>query len=312
MKRTLLLLSVLCLLLCVSRAAGQTMPDGPPKFLHIEREELKAGTFPAHMREAHNFARMLAYAKTQAGQPAYHRVALVPMAGNVNEVTYLYPFESLDDWARMGENLDRWLGRPGPVQAYFNQLNQQAPPQREDFHVSQRAMIARYRPELSYNPVTHLADARYMWALIIRPKPGMEMALTQAAKTIGNAHREAKTGARYAIFSVMAGAPEGTLIVFEAMKTGSQMIPPPQDEAALNKAMGNKWEQFSKNVNEAAASMDTIVYAINPQMSHVPEAWHKADMAFWSAGMPPAPPSAAPAATTTAARAVGTRRRPRQ
>ena len=62
---------------------------GAPKVLLIVREDIKTGQMAPHAGEANNTVQIWAKAKSR-----YHRLAMTPVAGNENEVTYLWPFES--------------------------------------------------------------------------------------------------------------------------------------------------------------------------------------------------------------------------
>jgi hypothetical protein len=309
MKKTFPLLSGLCLLLAL--AAPTEAQSGPPKVVLIEREVLKPGAAPSHERESNNFARMLAHAKRVPGEKTYLRLGMTPIAGDVNEVLYLYPFASFEEVAQRDRDLERWLTRPGPMNAFFTQVSREsAPPQsgvNADHHASQRAMLAAQVEELTYNPRVNLGEARYVEMIVFRVKPGQDANLMKVGRSIVAAHREAKTDAHFVTYRVVGGSVDGTYITLMSLKDLSEMMPPPAQQAAYLKALNDKlgMSEMQKLIAETLQNSETNVYAIRPTMSHVPDEWVKADPAFWRQELPPPPPPPA------AARTASMKRRPR-
>ena len=85
MKKFLFLFALVLLVSICSPAFAQTPePMGPPPVLLIVREDIKAGKMPAHSK--HSAAYAAAFAQLQTPN---HRIALVPVAGNENEVVYI-------------------------------------------------------------------------------------------------------------------------------------------------------------------------------------------------------------------------------
>src|SRR2546426_6615522 len=99
-KRFLLAMCVLCL--CGLQAAAQNGPAGPPAVLQIVREDIKPGMMEAHSREANATVRVWAKAKSP-----HQRLAMVPIGGNQNEVTYLWPFPSFAAYEKAQKDLDK-------------------------------------------------------------------------------------------------------------------------------------------------------------------------------------------------------------
>ncbi|HYE14983.1 MAG TPA: hypothetical protein VD968_11125 [Pyrinomonadaceae bacterium] len=287
MKRTFLLLSAACLLAALSvSAAAQTA--GPPKVFLFEREELKPGAFDAHLREANNFARMLAHAR-KAGEPAYVRLGMFPVAGNYNEVFYAYPFNSLEQWAQSQRDIQRWMSTPGPMRTYFESI---AGPQRpaEDLHTSVRSMVAVYRPELSLNPRQSLAKARYVSLSTMRVKMGHYGDFMKLAGMYTDAMKRMKGDHHWAMYEVVGGAPEGTFLILSSMEKLAEMDAMMANASEFPKAMGDKLDDFEKLMAASIESMATNIYAINGRMSSVPAEYMAADPAFWSQELP-APPT---------------------
>ena len=289
MKRTFLLLSAACLLAALSvSAAAQTA--GPPKVFLFEREELKPGAFDAHLREANNFARMLAHAR-KAGEPAYVRLGMFPVAGNYNEVFYAYPFNSLEQWAQSQRDIQRWMSTPGPMRTYFESI---AGPQRpaEDLHTSVRSMVAVYRPEMSLNPRQSLAKARYLSLSTMRVKMGHYGDFMKLAALYIDAMKRMKGDHHWAMYEVVGGAPEGTFLVLSSMEKLAEMDEMMAGASEFPKAMGDKLDDFEKMSAAALDSIVTTIYQFDPKMTNPPEEFVAADPKFWSQEMPAPPPAA--------------------
>ena len=318
MKKITLLLSALCLLLLSAAPAlaqGDQTPTGPPKYLYIERELLKPGAFAPHTRESNNFVRMLAHARSVSGEPRYYRVGMTPVAGNANEVIYVFPFASLDDIAKYQMDVERWMSRPGPVRTFYEKISAEHPsPQAslsDDFHLSQTAMIAERVDALTYNPrASGLADARFVEMITWRVKPGQTQNFMKAGGIVVGAHREAKTDAHFATYRVRGGALDGTYFTLTSLVSMSEMNPDQSQQAAYVKAIGDKMGDLSKLSGESLTNSEVNVYRIIPTMSAVPDEWNQgANRAFWSMTLPEPPPSTT--TTTAGARAANNKKRAR-
>jgi hypothetical protein len=293
----LLLVAACFALAAPPAAAAQAGP--PPKVILVEREVIKPGKAVEHTREAHNFARMLAHAAT-VNEPAYTRLGMTPIAGNPNEVLYIYPFESFAQWAQSQRDIERWMSRPGPVRTFFDRVSGPADPAREDLHVSQHSMVAVYLPALSLNPNREMAKARYMNLTTIRVKPGHYGDFMKVVGMYTEARKKMKGDQHFATFEVAGGGPEATFLIFSTMESVAEMDAQAAQAGDFPKAMGDKLDDFEALVARSIESMVNNVYAFVPQMSSVPAAFHSADAAFWSQSLPEPTPAAAAGARPAA------------
>jgi hypothetical protein len=292
-------------LAAVPAALAQT--DGPPKVLLIEREVIKPGKFIEHTRESHNFARLLTHAKT-VSEPVYTRIGMSPIAGNPNEVLYIYPFASFAQWAQSQQDIERWMSRPGPMRAFFEGISGPVAPNREDLHVSQQTMVAAYQPDFSLNPNRNLAKARYMSLTTIRVKPGHYGDFIRVVGMYRDAVKRMKGDRHFAVYELVSGGPEATFLIFSTMEAAAEMDALTANAGEFPQAMGDKLDDFEALVAKSIESMTNTTYAFSPQMSSVPASFHSSDAAFWSQGLPDSP---AAAATARARPAADGRRRQR-
>ncbi len=302
MKKSCLLLSAICFLLTFTPAA-RAQTSGPPKVILIEREEIRPGKIEDHLRESNNFARLLAHAKT-VNEPSYVRLGMTPIAGNANEVFYLYTFDSFKQWGQSQRDIERWMTKTGPMRTFFESMTG-APRQGEDLHTSVRSMVAAYNPMLSHNPRASLAKARYLSVSTFRVKPGHYGDFIKATQMYKGALSKMKGDHHFAVYEVAGGGRDGMFLILSSMESLAEMDQQMAGGDEFPKAMGEKLDDFEKLVSATLDPSDTVIYAIDGRMSNPPEEFVKTDPTFWSQEMPSAPPPAA------APRAGAGRRRPR-
>ena len=252
------------------QAAAQTAPQ-TPQVLQIVREDIKTGMMEAHSREANATVRIWAKAKSP-----HHRLALVPVAGNENEVTYLWPFASFTDYAKSQKELDK-IGET--YKADFDRTRHSG----EDYHSAQRDMICRLRADLSYNlPAPDFAKNRFMRVETIRVKPGHVQDFEEQRKIVNAAHVKARVDEHMAVFQVVGGAQAGTFIVLIPWTSmdDSNLLP---HGKAYQDALGEDGaKKVARIANEAILFDDISIYAFEPQLSYVLPEWIAADPGYWT------------------------------
>src|SRR5713226_7566188 len=165
MKTSLLLSAVVLIISGFSQAAAQT-PErmGPPPILYISREDIKPGKMPAHTKESEAYARILA----KENGP-YYRLALVPVAGNENEVVYLNAETSFAQLEATINGRDKKeAGATGAMKAELDRLDRQS----SDLHAAMRDLMAVYREDLSFEPNIDVRQMRYFAITTERVRPG--------------------------------------------------------------------------------------------------------------------------------------------
>src|SRR5713226_1009029 len=226
-------------------ATAQQPTAGPPPVLQIVREDIKTGMMEAHSREANATVRIWAKAKSP-----HHRLALVPVAGNENEVMYFWGFDSMAAFGKAQQDLDK-IGVT--YKADFARTRHSG----EDYHSAQREMIARLRPDLSYNGPADIAHSRFMRVETIRVRPGHASAFEEARKIMSAAHEKAKVDEHMAVYQVRGGTQAGTYIVlipWKALADADGVQPLPHGKAYQD-ALG---ESGTKKI--ASLYSDSIVF----------------------------------------------------
>ena len=277
------LLSLFILILFVSPALAQdTPPMGPPKVLLIVREEIKPGMMAAHARHSADFVQVF----NQMNTPN-HRIAMVPVAGNENEVLYVTAAQSFAEIETLNRSTDQKMGSAtGAMRVKLDALEKEAP----GMHSAMRDMLAVYRPELSFNPGVNIAQMRYFTITTTRIRPGFDGVYADyIQKVINVASNKAKVDDLHvAVFQVISGAPGGTYMIFRPMKSLAELDNPigMKVRAAMT---DDQRKDADKAVREAILSSDVSTYAFAPSMSYVDRQFAAMDSAFWS----PKPPQTA-------------------
>ncbi|MFY9555095.1 MAG: hypothetical protein WAV20_03045 [Blastocatellia bacterium] len=268
-------------------AAAQT---GPPPVIQIVREDIKAGMMEAHSKEANATVRIWAKAKSP-----HHRLALVPIAGNENEVTYIWPFASFADYEKAQKDLDR-IGET--YKADFDRIRHSG----EDYHSAQRDMLCRLRADLSYNlPAGDRGKMRFMRVETIRVKPGHIQEFEEQRMIIRAAHVKAKVDEHMAVYQVVGGAQAGTFIVLTPWRSMEDSNLLPHGKAYQDALGDDGTKKMARIANDAIVFDDVSIYGLDPQLSYVLPEWVASDSAYWTL-KPISGPGPAPAKKKAAAK----------
>jgi hypothetical protein len=272
MKKKLVLLPfVFCVFVSTIIQASAQTPAGPPPVIQIVREDIKTGMMEAHSREANATVQIWAKAKSP-----HQRLAMVPIAGNENEVTYIWPFPSFAAYEKAQKDLDQ-IGET--FKADFDRTRHTG----EDYHSAQRDMICRLRADLSYNlPSGDRAKMRFMRVETIRVKPGHVQEFEEMRKIVSAAHVKAKVDEHMAVYQVVGGAQAGTFIVLVPWTSleDSNLLP---HGRAYQDALGDDGtKKISRIASDVILFDDVSIYALNPQLSYLLPATVASDPGFWT------------------------------
>lgn len=267
------------LLVCVTGVLAQSPSERtPPKVLLIVREEIKPGMMPAHSKHSAVFAGI--FSKLQTPN---HRIALVPVAGNENEVLYVTAGETFAELEKITQDTDKKMASvPVSMRSQLDRLEKEAP----ELHNSMRDMLAVYRPDLSYKPGVPIPQMRYMAVTTVRIRPGMEDRYGEYIRTMVNIAREKiNADLHVAAFQVIAGTPGTTYMMFRPMKSLAeydQRIGPRAREAMTDDQRKNA----DKMASESIMFSETSIYAMAPSLSYVDKEFAAGDPTFWNPARP--------------------------
>ena len=259
-------------LLVLATVAGsvraQGMPTSQPSILSVIIEEVKVGMDADHA--ANEAGWPAAFAK--AGSQFYY-LALASMTGS-SEVWYLSPYAS---WTQEGENMKQTDANPD-LSAELARLWRADGP----YLNSTRSLQAVARPDLSYGAFPNLGLVRFYEITTFRVRPGHEEGFEAATKAYIEATRRSAPGTSFRTYSVVAGMPSPTYLVFSSvtaygefdkmMADGMAMWESvtPDDMAVLQNAMRND-----------VMNVVTHRFRVDPGMSYVSPEARAADPKFW-------------------------------
>jgi hypothetical protein len=276
MKKSLFLFALVLLVSICAPAFAQTPePMGPPPVLLIVREDIKAGKMPAHSKHSASYA--AAFAKLQTTN---HRIALVPVAGNENEVVYITGAGSFAEIEKIQKDTDKAMSSvTGPMKAQLDRLNNEQP----DLHSAMRDLLTVYRQELSFNANVNIAQMRYFTITTVRVRPGHDAEYADYIRSVVNVARDKAKVDNFhlACFQVISGAPGGTYMFFRPMKSLAEL-----DQnvgAKVRAAMSNDMKKAADKANaDAVIISESATYAFEPSMSYVPKDMAAQDPGFWN------------------------------
>jgi hypothetical protein len=244
---------------------GAQQASAPPAVLHIFREDIKEGKGAAHEKSEAAFMQ----AAATANYP-FHILGLSAMTGT-SQAWFLVGHASFATIPEAEAALDK------PEFAELDAADAQ-------LRTGSLSMIARYRPDLSYAAdKINLPKMRFFSVETVRVRPGQWDEYAELVKMLIAAQQKISDSQPVATYQVMSGAPNGTYLVMEATESLKSMDQGPQRLQAMFQAMGESGvKRYEKGVSEAIAGEESILFAVNPQMSYVPKEWITADPDFWT------------------------------
>ena len=271
MKRSVrLLLAVFAVLLGAAGAAAQAQPQ-LPKVLWIFREDAKPARGAAHQRVEQGLAQHWAKAKVAP------YLGMEAVSGNATEVMFLSGYDSL---AAMEKDYQTF-GKAS-TGADYEALNRQE----ADLVNSVRSSVAVLRPDMSYRPerlMSIMPQCRYFSIETFRVRLGKDADFEAGGKLFRDAFEKMKRDQPYVMYQVIMGAPEGTYLLFSPMKSLKEVDDEYASMGALVQAMGEEnMKNLTKSTSDVFITMETNVYAFNPNMSNVSKEFAAADPKFWT------------------------------
>ena len=252
-------------------------PNAPPAILNIFRESIKIGKNAAHETNEQAWAGVLAKAKWETGWLGTTAVT------GPNEAWY---FTGYPSW----EAFEKDTNAKEAAEALADTKKYSALD--GDFLNNTSQIVARYRPGMSYQPNANLGTMRYFTINTVRVKPGQDAVFTERWREIVAAHEKAKLDEHWAVFSVSAGAPNGTYLFIYARKSLAELdaAAAAHTSDAYRDATGEAGRAKNLEMTREAVESDTTNhYAFSPKMSYVPKAWVDADPTYWTPAPPPMP-----------------------
>jgi hypothetical protein len=289
MKKTVgfLFASALCLPLCAQQ------PSSPPAVLRIFREDIKEGKGGDHEKSEAAFMQ----AAAKINYPS-HVIGLTAITGTSEAVF-------LEEHASIASIADSQAALDNPEFAALDAADAQ-------LRTGSRSFIAVYRPDLSYAvDKIQLPKVRYFSIETVRVREGHQQTYSELVKMLLDAARKSADNQPVAVYEVVSGALNSTFLVMQPSESLKSMDDELQHDPGFFKAMGEEGiKRYNSAVSDAVVSEESILFAVNPQMSLVPKEWIAADPDFWTpkpVKIPPVKTTKAPPKAPAKAREKATR-----
>lgn len=266
-----------CLLLGLTASLAAQQMKGPPPYLQIFREEVKAGRTGPHPTTEAGWPRAFAKAKI----PNYY-IAMTTIFGP-DEAWFAAGVGSIAEIDEQNKAIEKAAGLTKELDrlALADAANISA----------HHSLLARYHPELSHGPEINPVEMRVWEALIFKVRPGHEGDFAQAANLYRTTVESAKASLPWATYEIMAGMPGPVFIVFIPHKALAEIDPATGPMAAIEKAMNEETMKKFGALFEGFNSVENLVFAVSPEMSYPRPEWVTQDPQFW--GRKPTASSAA-------------------
>jgi hypothetical protein len=236
-------------------------PYQPPAVLRIVKETLQEGKGGAHRKTEGAFMQAAAKAKYPA-----HIVALTSITGTAAAL-FLEGHPTIASISESQAILDR------PEFANLDAAD-------AGLRTTRESIIAVYRPDLSYAAGRiDMLKMRYFSIETLRTAAGKEPAFVDFTRRLLSGAAKSAYQQPAMTFEVVSGAADGTFLVMEPMASLRALDEKPEGQRAMRDAAGMGGAEFSRQAADSIAEAETIIYAIDPAMSYVPEDWTTGD--FW-------------------------------
>jgi hypothetical protein len=254
----------------VQPAAAQKSPDmTPPNILVVQTEMLKPGlSGRAHQKTESAFVQAMASAKSPV-----HYFGADSMSGPTRALFFM-GFDSYADWQKAMEPLmqDTTLG------AAFDSASEADGKLLSSF----ATLVFRYQPDMSVNPGVDLAQMRFVEITVITIKPGHDAEWQQLAKLHDQAYGKVP-GMHYAMWEeVLGNESGGEYIVTAPLQSLAELDTRHAGAVKAWKAVSADQKQKMRDLESSSfQSIHTNLYAFNPKMSYVRDAWKSESPDFW-------------------------------
>ena len=256
-------------------------PLAAPPVMRITVEDIKPGSMGAHEKSVASY--LAFFSRAQVVQP---RIGMVPVSGDQNQVVYLEGFPSFEALEASDKKLETTVSASPTLQAEMEALDKNGGP----LHSSQRAMIAVFRPDLSYRPLSASAvgKSRYFGVATTRIKLGRTPDYEGYLKQLNRAREKANIDESTAVYQVTTGAAAGTFMTFTANRSLAEMDTARAGMTARNKAVddalgGEEVVRERRSLIEAiVVDARSALYSLNPKLGTPAAQIASADPDFWS------------------------------
>lgn len=256
---------------CLGTIAAQEKSEGmhqPPKVLNIIREFTKPGkNGMSHEKTEAAFVQAMSAAKSPN-----HYLAVDSMSGKPRSL-FLTAFDSFEAM----EKEEKAFEKNAALAAAVDHAGVVDGELLSDTDMTD----AVYREDLSLRGGTDIPHMRYFEISLFHIKPGHDKDWETLVKMYQTAFEKIPE-VHWAMYEAIYGQPDNTFIIFNPMKSASEIDRGFAQGKAFEAAMGDDgMKKFRELTAATVESSQTNLFSFNPRMSYVDEGWVKADPDFW-------------------------------
>ena len=260
-------------------------PPAAPPVMRITVEDIKPGSMGTHEKSVASYLALFSRA-----QVPMSRIGMVPVSGDQNQVVYTEGFPSFEALEATDKKLEAAFTASPAMQGELDALERAGGP----LHASQRTMIAVFRPDMSYRPMSAAAvgKSRYFGVTTSRIKVGHGPDYEGYVKQLNRAREKASVDASTAVYQVITGAPTGTFMTFTANRSLAEFDSFRTGMAARNKAIDEALggeevvRQRRETIEATVMESRSVLYALNPKLGTPVAQIASADPDFWAPKVP--------------------------
>lgn len=275
MKVHLLVKAALCLLvagslLCARPAAAQ-IPSGvhpPPKYIYLSNIAIKPNMTSSFIADESS--------EVQAERAANAPIQYFGMLSITGSPRALF-FAGFDSFADMQKEHDQGMSDAKLQDALKADYAAEAPVL-SDTHGS----IYKYRDDLSLNAAVDISQMRFFDITLFHVRNGHYQDWEHLVKIYAKAYSSI-AGSHWAMFEKLYGEDsDRTFILVTPIKALAEEDQAMIDGDNLPKTVGEDQMQLMRELgSQTVESSESDLFAINPQISYVPDAWVTASPDFW-------------------------------
>ena len=255
---------------------GPSSAGSPPRYINVVHERLKPGRAAAY----EGMLSSIRNSYERFNIPAYW-IELKSITGQ-DESLGLNFADSFGDLEKMGAGVAAGVAVHPELASLQDRLL-------EENTSSVSNLIAERVDALGSRASTiNFAKMRLLHLTVFHIRPGHEAEFREAAKSIAAAYEKVEGSPAWVIYAVNAGAPAPSYLMLTALSSLKD-----EDAAAAKRApalevAGPAVQQRLEEIGRSAYdSIETNVYVLNPQLSHMPKDFTAEDPAYWmSAAIP--------------------------
>ena len=249
----------------------------PPQYLNVVHERLK----PGHGAAYDGMLSSIRGSYERFNIPAYW-IELKSITGP-DEILALNLADSFDDFEKMG------AGMAASIAAHPELAGLQDRQLAENTSSVTNFIAERVDALGSHAATINFAKMRLLHLTVFNIRPGHEAEFAEAAKSIAAAYEKITSSPAWVVYAVHSGAPVPSYLMLTALSSLKDEDAASARRAPAMDAAGPAVQQRLQEIERSAYdSIETNIYFVNPQLSHMPSDFTAIDAAYWTPGNTPA------------------------